>query len=245
MSIHKTEGIVLRTLRHQDANLITTIYTREYGLRSFIVPGYRSAHSRKRHSYFQPLSIVEVVFQYRETRGLHKVTEPRLGPLLQEAQTHPIKLSLGLALLEVFADTVKEEEQNLPLYEFLEGVIRALDAADQRLIQLFVFFLVHHTRFLGFFPYDESEGGAAIEFDVQAGTFRRAKGEGNPVAGLIRQFAYSELALLPAPASCQQITFDQQTKRQLIRTLFDYYQVHVEGFRYPQTLRVFAEVFGS
>ncbi|MCB0841393.1 MAG: recombination protein O N-terminal domain-containing protein, partial [Bacteroidetes bacterium] len=31
--IRKTEGIVLRTLRHQDSNLITTLYTRDFGIR--------------------------------------------------------------------------------------------------------------------------------------------------------------------------------------------------------------------
>ena len=55
---------------------------------------------------------------------------------------------------------------------------------------------------------------------------------------------YSELLPVTEPYSCQQITFDSQQKRELIRMLFGYYGEHIHGFRYPQTMKVFAEVFG-
>ena len=104
----KTEGIVLRSMKHQEANLITTLYTREYGVMSFIITGYRSTRSRRKHSYFQPLSIVDIVFQQRPNRDLHKISESKVAYLLHEVQSAPIKLSLGLAMMEIFYDVVKE-----------------------------------------------------------------------------------------------------------------------------------------
>ncbi|MEZ4847168.1 MAG: recombination protein O N-terminal domain-containing protein [Bacteroidia bacterium] len=50
--IRKTEGIVLRTLRHQDSNLITTLYTRDFGIRSFVITGYRSARAEHKTRLF-------------------------------------------------------------------------------------------------------------------------------------------------------------------------------------------------
>jgi DNA repair protein RecO (recombination protein O) len=241
--IRKTEGIVLRTLKHQDANLITTLYTEEYGLMSFIITGYRSTRSRRNHSYFQPLSIVEVVFQQRPNRDLHRVSESKVAYLLQEGQTHPVKLSLGLAMIEIFYDTVKEEEPQAELYRFLREVIVRLDQAETRLIQLFLYFLVHLTRFLGFFPYDASEEAAHLTFDPVQGVLL-PEHPGLEAASLLRYFMYADLSELPAPYSCQQITFSQEEKRQLIRLIFDYYRTHITGFRYPQTMRVFAEIFG-
>ncbi len=241
--IRKTEGIVLRTIKHQESNLITTLYTQEYGLMSFILTGYRSTRSRRRHSYFQPLSIVEVIFRERPNRDLHKVSESKVAHLLQEVQTAPVKLSLGLAMVEIFYDVVKEEEPQPQLYQFFRQVIVHLDQSPQRLIQVFLHFLVHLTRFLGFFPYDGSKEAAQVQFDVKEGTLRAAtQGEGS--ARLLRAFMYSELRHLPDAHSCQQITFDAAQKRHLIRLLFDYYREHITGFRYPQTMKVFAEVFG-
>ncbi|MEM9984038.1 MAG: DNA repair protein RecO, partial [Bacteroidota bacterium] len=152
--IKKTEGIVLRSIKHQEANLITTLYTRDFGIKSFIITGYRSTRSRRKHSYFQPMSLVEIVFQERPNRDLHKISESKVAHLLHEAQTNPVKLSLGLAMMEIFYDEVKEEEAQVELYYFLRNVILMLDQSPQRLIQLFLFFLVHLTRYLGFSPYD-------------------------------------------------------------------------------------------
>lgn len=215
------------------------------GINSFIIQGYRTSRSRKRHSYFQPLSIVDIVFIQKESRGLQKITESKLNFVLQDVQTHPVKLSLGLAILEIFYDTVKEQEQNIELYEFLKSLIKTLDQAHNRLIQLFIYFLIHHTRYLGFFPHDQSEGGTAVSFNTRKGTLTKADGgSGDTSAYHVRQFIHSSLSLLPASDSCQQITFDQLTKRQMITDLFQYYRHHIEGFKYPQTMKVFAEVFG-
>ena len=243
--ICKTEAIVLRTLKHQESNVISTLYTREYGLRSFIIKGYRSTRSRRKHSYFQPLSVIDIVFVDRSQSNLQKISESKAAVLLQEIQTHPVKLSLGLALLEIFTDTVKEVEQNLPMYECLRNTITAIDEAPNRLIQLFIWFLLHHTRHVGFFPHDKSDGSRFAGFDVNKGIFTAVPHDGNPIANLLRQFVYATVDLLPHESSCQQIIFDSTSKRHLIKLLFDYYQVHIPGFRYPQTMKVFAEVFGD
>ncbi|WNJ21435.1 DNA repair protein RecO [Pontibacter sp. G13] len=240
--IHKTEGIVLKTIKHQDQNLITTLFTREYGLQSFLLSGFRTAKSRKTHSFFQPLSIVQIVYRERPNRGLHKITETQMAEMLFEVQTHPVKMSLGLTLVEIFGDTVQEEGPNLPLYEGFREVILALDRRDQRLIQIFLYYLIQHTRYLGFYPNDRTEGSRKVRFDIQGGTLWQGIEE-DSVAALFRRFMYTDLSELPDPNSCQQLTFPGLLKRQLIRLIFDYYQYHLAGFKYPQTMKVFAELF--
>lgn len=241
--IRSSEGIVLRTYKHQDANLIAKVFTREYGLQTFIVPGHRNSRSRSRHSYFQPLSIIEVVFRERANREIQKLTETRTAFGLMETQTEPVKLSLGLALLEIFSDTTGEEKDPLH-YEFLKSIIVYLDRSPDRLIQIFLFFLVHHTRFLGFFPNDESTGRGGAVFVKSEGTIRNAD-TGDQASALLRQFLHSALIPRTEAASCQNILFDSDLKRQFIRMMFEYYHLHITGFKYPQTMKVFAEVFGG
>lgn len=243
--IHQTEGIVLRTLKHQESHLITTLYTEAFGVRSFILTGFRSARARRKHSYFQPLSIVNIIFQERPGRSLHKISESHISEMLPSLQAHPVKLSLGLAMAEIFYDTVKEEEAHPALYALLRHTLVELERADQRLIQWFLYFLVHLTRPLGFFPQDDSAGQAGVQFTLTEGLLTATSDPTDRVAWLLRAFLYAQAVPLPDPHSCQQITFTQSEKRNLIHMLFRYYQLHIEGFKYPQTMRVFAEVFGG
>lgn len=240
--IHRTEGIVLRTLKHQESNLITTVFTREQGRMSFILKGFRTARGRQKYSYFQPLSIVEVVYQERPNRDLHSIREGRLVHLLHTVQTEPVKLSLGLAMMEIFYDTVKVGGPDVDLYLFLRKIILNMDVAEKRLIHLFLYFLVHLTKYLGFFPSDQTEGLKTCSFDPKTGILSRS-GKNDRVAVLLRQFLYVDDSLLPNEASAQQIRFNSAEKRELIKELFIYYQWHIDGFQYPQTMKVFAEIF--
>ena len=237
--ILKSEGIVLRTLKHQESNLIATLYTKEYGIRSFIIKSYRSSRSRGRHSYFQPLSIVDIVFLQKDNRSLQKISESKISVLLQEAQTDPVKMSIGLAMMEIFYDTVKEEEANQQLYNFLRHTILYVDQSERKLVNIFIYFLMQLTAFLGFSPNDKAGLSGGVHFDIRLGTFSEAGQNPDPIAKLLLRFYRSQLQ------DCQEITFSTVEKRHIIRTLFDYYEAHVEGFKYPQTLRVFSEVFGG
>lgn len=233
---------MLRTQRHQDTHLIATLYTRGFGMQSFIVKGYHGARARSKFSYFQPLSIVEILFQVRPNRDMHQLTENRLACLPLTLQSDPVKLSIGLSIAEIFVQTVREEEGNPDWYDFLKQILLALDESSQRLVQWFIYFLLHHTRYLGFFPNDQTLAGESASFDLANGVFRPSE-QRELAADVLRKFLYAEAQPLPAPASCQQILLDGESKREALRTLFDYYRCHIDGFRYPQTLKVFAEVF--
>lgn len=223
-------------MKYQDNHLIATVYTEAYGLQSFLIKGYHSARARRKHSFFQPLSIVDLVYFYKETQQLQRVKESRLACLHHTLQAHPVKLSMGLAMMEIFYDTVKEEEVNRPLYHFLRSCLIRLEQSDRLLIHIFIFFLIHLTKFLGFFPLDRSENAPLVRFDLKAGTLLKSD-EKVPAVNLLRDMLGTNLE------NCQEIHIDPTAKRQLLKIMFSYYQHYVQGFKYPQTLRVFAEIF--
>lgn len=236
-NIRKTEAIVLNTRKFGDSSLICSMYTRTYGRRNFLVKGYRSSRARKRHSYFQPMSVVDVVFYHKEQRDLQLITESSNKVFFQSLQSHPIKITLGMVMTEVFYMSVREEEQNGPLFDFLKGILIHLDEMEQGLIHLFVYYLVHLTRFLGFFPRNEVKNpDAPVFFDLLGGTLENAPGERTSDV-LVSRFAASNLE------SCTEIAFNNAQKSELIGTLLEYYQIHVEGFRRPESLKVLSTVF--
>ncbi|MEL6593800.1 MAG: hypothetical protein AAFQ68_27105, partial [Bacteroidota bacterium] len=88
-------------------------------------------------------------------------------------------------------------------------------------------------------PNDQAGQSGGVSFDLRGGTFREAAQNHDPIAKLFLRFYRSELD------NCQEITFSGTEKRHLIRLIFNYYEAHIDGFKYPQTLRVFSEVFGG
>lgn len=236
--IRKTDAVVLLTRKYQESSLLTTLYTREYGRQNFIVKGYRSKRGRKKHSYFQPMSVIHTVFYYKESRGLQTVTESSLLHFFKRLQTEPVRIALGMLVAEIFAMSVKEEgERNDALFDLLKNVLIRLDEQEGRLIHVVIWYLLHLTLHLGFFPHngvDDLE--APIVFDLKAGVLRNSP-KRRASDHLFLAFMHSTLD------SCSELRFTNEDKREMINTLLDYYRYHVEGFRNPGSLEVFAEIF--
>ena len=63
-------------------------------------------------------------------------------------------------MAEIINSTVTEEEQNVDLFHFLEQFIQMLDYESDKIGNYPIYFLVHLTRYLGFYPkgqYNENQ----------------------------------------------------------------------------------------
>src|SRR5580700_1042763 len=59
--IHKTKGIVLRTVKYGETSVIVSIYTELFGLQSYIINGIRTSSKKKgsaKGNLFQPAAIL-------------------------------------------------------------------------------------------------------------------------------------------------------------------------------------------
>ena len=237
--IRKTEAIVLNTRKFGDTSLLCTMYTRNFGRRNFIIKGYRSTKARKRHSYFQPMSLIDVVYYHKDSRELQMITESSNRHFLHTLQTDPVKITLGMVVVELFYHTVKEEEPNLPLFEFLGQILVELDNKQKNLIHVFLFYLVQLSHYLGFFPSDLVEDPSKpVHFDIRNGTMRNA---GIPDAGANKVLAFARTNL----NRCHEISLSKTDKNEVILAMMEYYHMHVEGFKVPGSLKVFQEIFNS
>lgn len=236
--IRKTEAIVLNTRKFGDSSLICTMYTKSYGRRNFLIKGYRSTRARKRHSYFQPMSMIDVVYYHKDNRDLQMITESTNRHFLKTLQTDPVKITLGMVVIEIFHHTVKEEEPNFPMFAFLDEILIELDQREKHLIQVFLFYLVNLTSHIGFFPSDLVEDiNRPVHFDIRNGTLENAA---LPDKGADKVLAFARAEL----KNCHEIPLSNSDKTEVIAAMMEYYRIHVEGFRIPESLSVFQEIFG-
>ena len=160
----KTSAIVLRSLKYGDKRVIVDMFTRQHGRLSYIVPLPTSARSKIKKQYFQPLTLLNIEGKLRPQSQLQHLDDASLLVPLPSLLTVPTKLALGLFVAEFLCHALRDEQQNEPLFDYIQGSIEWLDAASQSYANFHLVFLMRLSRFLGFYPnLSVEEGGARME----------------------------------------------------------------------------------
>jgi len=109
MALFKSIGIVFRSTKYGESSLILDVFTREKGLRSFIVNGVRSTKAKGKASLYQHLNIIDMV-AYDKDDKLARIKECRLGHHYQKLSFDIKRSSIGLFLLEVCKNAIRESK---------------------------------------------------------------------------------------------------------------------------------------
>jgi DNA repair protein RecO (recombination protein O) len=73
--LEKTEGILLKTTKYAETSVIAKIFTKKYGMLSFMVQGVRSAKAKQKGNILQPLTILQLDIYLKEQRTLNRIRE--------------------------------------------------------------------------------------------------------------------------------------------------------------------------
>ena len=75
--IHKTKGIVLRTVKYGETSLVISAYTELFGMQSYLVNSVRVASKKggSKAVFFQPASILDLVVYHNEFKNLQRIKE--------------------------------------------------------------------------------------------------------------------------------------------------------------------------
>lgn len=226
--LHKTRAIVLNYLKYGETSIIVRIYTEALGLQSYIVNGVRSAKSKNKIALFQPLTLLELDVYYREQVDLHRIKEMKCAEPFASIPFDFRKSGIALFITEVLTKTVKREEENQPLFEFLHHSILLLDHLPKSFSNFPVQFLLKLSPFLGFAPGSAEE----LYSQVHAG-------------GSMADFAVEEKQLLNALLfegfeSSTRLTGEQ--RKHILQNVLYFYRLHVENFGELKSLSVLQEV---
>lgn len=232
-----TKAIVLSALKYQEKSLIVKCFTQSEGLKSYFVPSaFSSRKSSQRIAYFQPLTILEIEATHKNKGTLEHFKEIRLAIPYNSVTTNIVKSTILIFLSEVLHHSIREEEKNEALFDFLESALIWLDNHDE-IANFHLILLLEVTKFLGFYP-DDSEMTFPF-FDMVEGNF-------TPLHGL-NSIPENESTLfkklIQLKFDSDQKLFTASERQILLKTLLDYYAIHLDGFKKPKSLEVLKEVF--
>ena len=126
--ISKTKGLVLSSIKYKESSLIVRIYTEEFGLRSYIVNGVRTARGKGKAALYQPLTILDMEVYENKSKNIQRISEVKCHFPYKSIPFDVQKMTIAIFISEFLTKILRgEEDQNKGLYQFLEVSLMHFD----------------------------------------------------------------------------------------------------------------------
>jgi len=233
-----TPAIVLSVIKYNDTDAVIKAYTAQTGFTAFFIRGFfKGRKSRSRKAIFQPGALVELVFNFKNKGQLEHLKETRLLYHYKTLYQNFDKLNIATFLREVLLESLKNEQGDAGLFQFIFKKFVALDQ-EKFYPDFHLIFLLQLTRYLGFFPDLQSEG---VYFDLQNAVFTMQIPL-NPYlteaeTRLFRNFSGMIFA------TKKNIKITQLDRKKLIDILLRFYRYHITQFNMPKSVKVLHQIY--
>jgi DNA repair protein RecO (recombination protein O) len=233
------EGIVIHTTRYAENSIIARIYTRDRGLQTCIASAGTGKKAAARH-LLQPLSLVQYTASLSPRAEMVRISDLGCFQPYQDLPYNIIKSTVGMFLCEVLHRSLKTDQPDEQLYEFLRSSLVILDLSIGALPDFHISFLLKLSGHLGFYPMGEY-GAQSSYFDLQEGLFC-SNVPATPhyldpaLADLLHRYldaGYTDLPLLNVP---------KEQRRKLLNALITYFRLHIPSFGEIRSLSVLEEI---
>ncbi len=236
-----TPAIVLSALKYGDSDLIVRLYTRNLGTQSFMIKGVRK--SRKgalRISFFQPLTQLDIVTQFKGKGTLEYIKEARVSPVYTSIDSDVVKSSIVLFFSELLTQLLVEQQPDEDLYDYLQAAFQLLDQ-ENNVANFSIKVLLDLTGFLGFQP----DAGSMEQpyFNLLHGTFDNdgmlSNHASDVESSLLKSFLGTNFDKV------NDIKMSREQRSSLLNLVVDYFQIHLHTFKKPTSLAILKQLFDS
>jgi DNA repair protein RecO (recombination protein O) len=235
-----TEAISLNYIKYSETSIIVKCFTKSNGLKSYLLKVIRTSKKKKINiGFFQPLTQLEIDANHKNNGGLESLRSVKIINPYKTIHLDIIKNSIVMFLSEVLSKSIKEEEKNLALFNFLKQSIVWLDKSN-RFSNFHIHFLIKLLSFMGISPdlsHQDLDG-----FNMIEGVFCKYDGSEYCINGEIishfKSFLGTEFDEL-----VEEVNTSYKRKK-LIEFLIKYMQIHLPDFKRPNSLNILYELFG-
>ena len=241
--ITTVKGIVLHHVNYSESSVILQAYTDRFGRLSVMINSIRGKRTRLSMNMIQPLSLVEFEIYYKQNRDIQRIRD-----MSNPVQYHSIpyrieKSTQAMFMAEILYKTLREEEANAALFDFLINAVQVLDLLEINISSFHLVFLVQLSKFLGFYPRNNFKGEECF-FDLRGGQFASLPLShpdylDKELSELIHKLLRINLKDLE---SVEAGGFARTT---LVDAIVHYYNLHITGFGKVRSLPVLREILSQ
>ncbi|MBI9033658.1 MAG: DNA repair protein RecO [Bacteroidales bacterium] len=239
--LHQTKGIVLHQVKYSETSIVAKIYTELFGVQSYLVRGVRKRKSKTSNAHFQHLSLLDMTVYHKQKSSLQNIKEIRQDYHFQEIPYDISKSSIAIFINEMVYKSIKEEEANPALFNFIFDSVRFLDLVDRDYNCFHLMFCSKLTRFLGFYPRGEFSDSNSY-FDLQEGEFcahtpihdNYMNAECSKILHGFIQHSYEDLGSCP---------LNKDLRNLFLSKIIDYYRLHIHGMGEIKSHTILQSIF--
>ncbi|MGM0497013.1 MAG: DNA repair protein RecO, partial [Bacteroidota bacterium] len=239
--IQSTRGIVLHSFKYGDTSIICNIYTESHGKIPFLIQGARKHKAKLKANLFQPFFLLDLEIYYKEKRQLQKIKEARNAYPFESILYDDSKRSIAIFLAEVLNKTIQSEDHDKQLFEFVFNHIKILDLKEKGLANFHLYFLVHFTKFLGFYPQNNFNADNKY-FDLKNGYFAKVKPFHKNHLDEKESEMFHEI-MKYSKDQHENLHISPSVRKKLLNKIIDFYYLHHSGNIHFKSYQILKEVF--
>lgn len=214
--LRKSEGIVINSLRYGETSIIVKIFTRDLGLKSYLISGVRKAGSKSKMALYQPITLLDLVVYEKEGSTLQRISDAKINTPFRQIPYEFRKTAVALFIAETFAKTLYDNYRNEALFDWAKSSLCTLDDLSGSTKDFPQAFLIQLAGFLGFGP----ENVASFLQESRTLPFKSTE------VPLITQ--YIEELIQPNAGSHLSLSLPLHLRRQTLDFLLDFYREQLD-----------------
>jgi len=219
------KGFLLHRISYSESSLILVFYTQKQGLAKFIFKG-----GKKKKIAMHPLGLYEIAAFKRPESDLGIISTLQWENPSLNILDHPLKILICFFLSDVLRQTLKEEQADPALFNFLENSLQKLNASpDAKAFPLE--FLIEFIQLLGFEPQTLEDPKF---FDLSNAAFlKESSGLPNEISGPIVTFL-NDMFLMEAS--------DLELYKEALPIILKYMKLHLPSFDNEKSLGIIKDI---
>jgi len=238
----KTEAIVLNKVKYSDNAFIINLYSATIGKFAAIIHINRSSKNGIKSAMFSPLNIIETEVKIKDSRSIQSVLNCNnlLNPY--NISNNVAKTSIALFITEILLKTIKEEEPNQKLFDFIKKTVLTLNYSANINYDFHLFFLRDFAKISGF--------GMTCNCCKDTPFFNLKEGMFLPMFTCVEESLTTDESLnieklLMSEYNESVKHFNYETRTNLIERLLQYYKLHIHEFGNLNSIKILQEVFND
>lgn len=226
--LKKTQGIVINYIKYRETSIIVKIFTRELGLKTYVVNSVRSPKSKSKIAFYQPITLLDLVVYDKEGASINRISEVKLTYAFHRIPFDFYRSGVAMFVGEVLSKAIFENYQNKNLYDFLQEAITCLDRKEVNLSSYPLTFLLQISRFLGFAPENAKEFFEQLLQGIGHLPFEE---EDVFYLNQLMKSSFDSDEKVPAPI-----------RRRLMNQVLLFYKLHMDTFAEIKSLKVLSHI---
>ena len=242
--LHKTKGIVLRTIKYGETSVIVLILTEKFGVQSYMVNGVRISTKKGsgKANLFQPAAILDLVAYHNELKQLQRLREFKWSYLYRNIFSDVKKNTVALFMVELLTRCLKQPEAHGELFQFTEDAFMHLDDGSDSMIANFPLYFALHLAVLMGFRMNDNYSLRNPVFDLKDGNFVSDKPHHPHFLENTQAETTSLLLKVMQPRELEDIKLNHDFRRSLLQAYETYYALHIQDFGTLKSLPVLREI---